>query len=171
MISAIKDNNPVLIIDHRFNFKQIGVVPEEMYYVPIGKGLVRKIGRDVTVVAVSHLVVDSFFVSQELARDGVDVELIDPRTLRPLDEEMILESVAKTGRLVIVDCGWRTGGVTSEIAAIVAEKAFRYLKSPIVRVTCPDLPTPAACELEDAFYITKGQIREAILKTVNYKGD
>lgn len=168
MISAIKDNNPVLIIDHRFNFKQIGIVPEEMYYVPIGKGVVRKVGRDVTVVAISHLVVDSFLVSQELAREGVDVELVDPRTLRPLDEEIILKSVAKTGRLVIVDCGWKTGGITSGIAAIVAEKAFRYLKAPIARVACPDVPTPAACTLEDAFYITKDQIKEAILRTVNY---
>ena len=168
MISAIKDNNPVLIIDHRYNFKQFGIVPEEMYYVPIGKGIVRKPGKDITVVAISHLVVDSFLVSQELAQQGVDVELIDLRTLRPLDEEMILTSVAKTGRLVVVDCGWKTGGVTAEIAAIAVEKAFPYLKSPVARVACPDVPTPAACTLEDAFYITKDQIKEAILRTVNY---
>jgi pyruvate/2-oxoglutarate/acetoin dehydrogenase E1 component len=169
MISAIKDNNPVLILDHRYNFKQIGIVPEEMYYVPIGKGIIRKPGKDITVVAISHLVVDAFLVSEELMGINVDVELIDPRTLKPLDEEIILQSVSKTGRLVIVDCGWTTGGVTSEISAIIAEKAFRYLKAPIKRVACPDVPTPAACTLEEAFYIKKEQIREAIMSTVNYK--
>lgn len=170
MISAIKDNNPVLIMDHRLNFKQVGNVPEDMYYIPIGKGIIRKPGNDVTVVAISHLVVDSFSVSQELAQQGVDVELIDLRTLRPLDEEMILTSVAKTGRLVVVDCGWKTGGVTAEIAALAAEKAFPYLKSPVARVACPDVPTPSASTLEDAFYINKEQIKTAILKTINYGG-
>jgi len=171
IISAIRDNNPVVIIDHRFNFKQIGPVPEEMYYVPIGKGAIRRKGGDVTVVAMSHLVIDSYRVSQELESEGIDVELVDPRTLRPLDEEMILASVAKTGRLVVVDCGWRTGGVASEIAAIVAEKAYGSLRAPIARVTCPDVPTPSACELEDAFYIDREEIKQAILKTVHYKGE
>ena len=170
MLAAIKDNNPVLIIDHRFNFKQKGIVPEEMYTIPIGKGMVRKWGKDVTVVAVSHLVADSFYAAQELAEQGIDVELIDPRTLRPLDEALILESVSKTGRLVIADTGWKTGGVTAEISAVVAEKAFSFLKAPIERVACPDVPTPAGYTLEDAFYIGKENIKNAILKTMNFKG-
>jgi len=170
MLSAIKDNNPVLIIDHRFNFKQKGMVPEHMYTVPIGKGIIRRSGKDVTVVAVSHLVTDAFYAAQELAEQGIDVELIDPRTLRPLDEALILESVSKTGRLVIADTGWKTGGVTAEIAAIVAEKAFSPLKAPIERVASPDVPTPSGYTLEEAFYIGKPEIKTAILKTFNYNG-
>jgi pyruvate dehydrogenase E1 component beta subunit len=168
MLAAIRDNNPVVIIDHRFNFKQKGVVPKEMYTLPIGKGVVRRPGKDVTVVAVSHLVVDAFFVAQELTEQGIETEVIDPRTLRPLDEELILESVAKTGRLVIVDTGCKTGGVTAEISALVVERAFTFLKAPIARVTCPDLPTPAGHTLEEAFYIGKPEIKEAILQTMNY---
>ncbi len=124
LISAIADPNPVLIIDHRFNFKQKGMVPEEMYRVPIGKGIIRRKGKDVTVVALSHLVLEAFQAAEELAAEGIDCELIDPRTLRPLDEEIILTSVAKTGRLVVTDTGWKTGGVTAEIGALVAEKGF-----------------------------------------------
>jgi len=170
MLSAIKDNNPVLIIDHRFNFKQKGMVPEHMYTIPIGKGIIRRSGKDVTVVAVSHLVTDAFYAAQELAEQGIDVELIDPRTLRPLDEALIFESVSKTGRLVIADTGWKTGGVTAEISAVVAEKAFSFLKAPIERVACPDVPTPAGHTLEEAFYIGKPEIKTAILKTFNYNG-
>lgn len=170
MLAAIKDNNPVLIMDHRFNFKQKGIVPEHMYTIPIGKGIIRRSGKDVTVVAVSHLVIDAFYAAQELAEQGIDVELIDPRTLRPLDEALILESVSKTGRLVIADTGWKTGGVTAEISAVVAEKAFSFLKAPIERVACPDVPTPAGYTLEDAFYIGKENIKNAILKTMNFKG-
>ncbi len=169
MLSAIKDNNPVLIIDHRFNFKQKGIVPEVMYTLPIGKGVVRRPGTDVTVVAVSHLVVEAFKAAEELSEQGVDVEVIDPRTLRPLDKELILDSVSKTGKLVIADTGWKTGGVTAEIAAVVAEEAFSFLKAPIRRVACPDVPTPAGYTLEDAFYIGKPEIKAAILKTVSAK--
>ncbi|MBF0120901.1 MAG: alpha-ketoacid dehydrogenase subunit beta [Desulfobacterales bacterium] len=170
MLSAVKDNNPVIIMDHRFNFKQNGIVPDYMYTVPIGKGIIRKNGRDVTVIAVSHLVTDSFYVAQELMSEKIDVEVIDPRTLRPLDEEIILESVAKTGRVVIVDNGWKTAGVTAEISAMIVEKAFKFLKAPIGRVACPDLPTPAGYTLEDAYYIGKPEIKEAILKVYSYRG-
>lgn len=162
MISAIADPNPVLIIEHRFNFKQRGIVPEGMYSIPIGKGVIRKNGNDVTVVSVSHLVTDAFNAAQELLQEGIDVEVIDPRTLRPLDEKIILRSVAKTGRLVIADTGWKTGGVTAEIGAMVAEKGFSNLKAPIRRVACPDLPTPAGYTLEDAYYIGKDDIKRAI---------
>jgi len=167
MIAAIKDNNPVVIMEHRLNFRQKGVVPEGMYTVPIGKGVVRRPGKDVTIVAVSHLVSDAYEAAQELsAEEGIDAEVIDPRTLRPLDEELILESVAKTGRLVVADTGWKTGGVTAEIAAMVAEKGFSLLKAPIARVACPDLPTPAGYTLENAFYIGKPEIKAAVLDVV-----
>ena len=163
-IAAIADPNPVLIMEHRFNFKQQGRVPEEMYRVPLGKGIVRRPGKDVTVVAVSHLVLEAFYAAQELAAEGIEAEVIDPRTLRPLDEDLILNSVAKTGRLVIADTGWKTGGVTAEIGALVAEKGFAFLKAPIKRLASPDLPTPAGYTLEDAYYFGKEEIKQAILE-------
>ena len=168
MLSAISNPNPVLIMEHRMNFRLQGVVPENLYTVPIGKGAMRKKGTDVTVVAISHLVADAFAAAVDLASEGVSVEVIDPRSLRPLDEDLILESVAKTGRLVVADTGWKTNGATAEIAALAAEKAFSHLKAPVARVACPDLPTPASHVLENAFYIGKDDIKKAIKKTFSY---
>ena len=168
LLSAIFDPNPVLIIEHRYNFKQKGEVPKKMYTVPLGRGIVRRRGKDVTVVAVSHLVMDAFWAAEEMSREGVEVELIDPRTLRPLDHEIILKSVAKTGRLVVVDAGWKTGGVTAEIAALAAEHGFAFLKAPVKRVACPDLPTPSGYTLEEAFYIGKKDIRRGIQEVLTY---
>jgi len=164
MLAAIADKNPVLIIDHRFNFNHKGFVPPEPYTVPIGQGVIRRTGRDVTIVAVSHLVMEAFEAAEEAATHGIEAEVIDPRTLRPLDENIILDSVAKTGRLVIADCGWKTGGITAEIATMVSEKGFSYLKAPVKRIACPDLPVPAASSLADAYYIGKKDIQKAILE-------
>ena len=166
ILTAIKDNNPVIILDHRMNFRQKGLVPEEMYTVPLGKGVVRKQGKDITVVAVSHLVTETLLASEELAGEGIDVEVIDPRSLKPLDEDLIFSSVAKTGRFMAVDTGWKTGGVAAELCALVAEKAFASLKGPVARKTCPDLPTPAAYTLEDAYYISKDDIKQAVIDAV-----
>src|SRR3972149_2819481 len=130
MLAAIADNNPVLIIEHRLNFRNKGCVPEEPYRVPIGKGIIRKKGKDITFVAISHMVTEAYSAAEELSREGIEAEIIDLRTLRPLDEEIILNSVSKTGRLLIADCGWKTGGITAEISAMVAEKGFELLKAP-----------------------------------------
>lgn len=163
MLAAIKDDNPVVIIDHRFNFKNKGIVLEDPYLVPLGKGIVRRPGRDVTVAAFSHLVADAYLAAEELAReDGIEVEVIDPRSISPLDEELILGSLARTGRLVVADTGWKTGGVTAEVAALAAEKGFASLKAPVARVACPDLPTPAGYTLEAAYYVGKDHIKDAV---------
>ena len=162
LLSAISDPNPVLIIDHRLNFRLQGLVPEEMYLTPIGKGVVRRLGKDVTIVAISHMVMDSLSAAEEAMHLGIEAEVIDLRSLRPLDEDIILNSVAKTGRLIIADCGWKTGGITAEIGAMVAEKGFSLLKAPIKRVASPDLPMPAAHILEEAYYVGKNNISKAI---------
>jgi pyruvate dehydrogenase E1 component beta subunit len=164
MLAAIADDNPVLIIEHRFNFRHQGRVPLGPYRVPIGKGVVRRAGTDVTIVAISHMVTDAYEAAHALAQDGIEAEVIDPRTLRPLDEELILESVRKTGRVVVADPGWKTCGVTAEIAAVIAEEGFSWLKAPIQRVACPDLPTPAGFTLEQAFYVGSGEIASAVRK-------
>ena len=170
MLSAIADDNPVVIIEHRYNFRNIGPVPEKIYKIPLGKGVVRRPGKDVTIVAVSWMVTEAYNAAASLARDGIEAEIIDPRTLRPLDEEIILTSVKKTGRLVVADTGWKTGGITAEISALVFEKVFSSLKAPVRRVTCPDVPTPAGYTLEEAFYPGVKEIVASVREVIDWKG-
>lgn len=152
IITSIADDNPVIFLEHRRVFNQIGYVPEELYSIPFGKGVIRKEGKDITIVAISQMVLEAMRAANQLGKNGIDAEVIDLRTIKPFDEEIIINSIKKTGRLIIADTGWQTGGVSSEIAATIGEKGFYYLKKPIARVACPDVPTPASNVLEDAFY-------------------
>ncbi len=169
MLSSIADNNPVIILEHRYNFRHKGFVPEEPYRVPIGKGIVRKQGKDITIIAASYMVTEAYNAALELAKDGIEVEVIDLRTLRPLDEELILTSVKKTGRVVVADTGWKTGGITAEISALIVEKGFAFLKAPVLRVACPDVPTPAGYTLEEAFYAGMPEIVTEVRKLIKFK--
>jgi acetoin:2,6-dichlorophenolindophenol oxidoreductase subunit beta len=162
MISAINDPNPVVFIDDRWLYSREDIVPEEIYEVPIGKGIIRKSGNDVTLVSFSYMAVESEIAARDMSAQNIDVEFIDLRCIKPFDHQIILDSVRKTGRLVIADGGWRTGGFAAEIAATVAEKAFHHLKAPIRRVTLPDAPAPAASTLEKAYYPTSVNIIHAI---------
>lgn len=162
LLSAIWDNNPVIFIEHRRLYDEVGEVPEEPYTVPIGKGIIRQEGKDVTVVANSYMVLESLRANEILDKMDISVELVEPRTLKPMDEAIILRSVEKTGRLVVADTGWKSCGVSAEISALVAEKAFSSLKAPIRRVTLPDIPAPTSAALEKAFYPGP----EAIVKAV-----
>jgi pyruvate/2-oxoglutarate/acetoin dehydrogenase E1 component len=158
MLSAIADNNPVLIFEHRWLMKQKGVVPEGLYKVPIGKGVCRRHGKDLTIVGTSHMIRMAQEAAEIAAQEGIDVEVIDLRTIKPLDESMILESVSRTGRMLVVDTGWEMGGVCAEICALVAEKAFHDLKAPVGRLGLPDVPTPAGFTLEQFYYPDAGRI-------------
>lgn len=162
LVTSIADGNPVIFIEHRWLFKHKSYVPEELYAIPFGKGLIRRKGKDVTIVGVSYMVIEALRAAEELQKEGCDAEIIDPRTLRPLDEEIILESVRKTGHLVIADTDWRTCGVASEIASMVAQKGFQYLKSAIRIVAWPDVPVPSSYVLEEAFYPTKDSIIKSV---------
>lgn len=162
MVAAIRDPNPVVFIDDRWLYNNEEIVPEEIYEVEIGKGIIRAEGSDVTVVSSSYLAYESMKAIGKLGNEGVSVELIDLRTVKPIDEDLILKSVKKTGRLVIVDGGWRTCGYAAEIASIVSEKAFDFLKTPVKRVTLPDCPAPASAKLEEGFYKHSADIVEAI---------
>jgi pyruvate dehydrogenase E1 component beta subunit len=162
LLGSIRDNNPVIFIEYRRLYDEVGPVPEEPYSLPIGKGTVRCAGKDLTLVAISYMVLEALWARQSLDRAGIEVEIIDPRTLRPLDEETILESVKKTGRLVIADTGWKSCGVAAEVAALAAEKCFHYLKSPVGRVALPDVPTPTSRALEEAFYPGSREIVQAV---------
>ncbi|HJX13177.1 MAG TPA: pyruvate dehydrogenase complex E1 component subunit beta [Dehalococcoidales bacterium] len=152
LLASIADDNPVIYIDDRWLYEKTGEVPEEMFTVPLGKGIVRKDGKDVTLVATSYLVTEAIKAAATLEKEGIDVELIDPRSLKPLDEDLLLKSVKKTGRLVIADGGWKTAGIGAELAALAVEKAFKYLKSPVGRVSLPDAPAPASPTLEKRYY-------------------
>ena len=169
LISALKDPNPVLYIDDRWLYKEAGEVPEEMYSLPMGKGIIRKKGKDITIVATSYLVVEAMKAAKRLKDGGIDVEVIDPRWIKPLDEGLICDSVRKTGRLIVVDGGWRTCGVAAEISALVSEKTLKYLKSPIVRITLPDSPAPASSALEKIYYPTQKNIVSTAKKIYNRK--
>lgn len=151
-ITSVADNNPVLFIEHRWLYKHQSYVPEHVYSVPFGEGVVKREGRDVTVLGVSHMVIESLRAAEELAKKGIDVEVIDPRTLKPFDADLVLKSLKKTGRLVIADAAWKTGGFGAEVLALLAEKGLESFKKPPVRVTCPDIPTPSSYVLEEAFY-------------------
>ena len=152
LISSIIDNNPVLFVEHRWLYKTVGNVPDTLYSIPFGKGVVRRAGKDVTIVAVSYMLVEALKAAEKLQAQNISAEVIDLRTIKPIDEDIIFESLKKTGKLIIADTGWKTGGVAAEIAALVAEKAVHLLKKPVVRVCCPDIPTPAGDLQEKAFY-------------------
>ena len=162
MIEAIRDPNPVVFIDDRWLHNLEDIVPEEVYGVEIGKGVVRREGKDITLIAASFMAYESMKAVQELEKEGIDVELIDPRTVKPIDQDLILKSVMKTGRLLVVDGGWKTCGLAAEISAMVSESVFEYLKAPIKRLTLPDCPAPASAELEKEFYKYSGDVVEAV---------
>lgn len=162
--SAVRDDNPVLIFEHKLLYgskgprsekgalSPIGEVPDEDYLVPIGKGIIRREGKDVTLVGKLLTVYRALEAAEKLAGKGIDAEVIDPRTLVPLDKMLILDSVKKTGRLVVVEEDNLTNGWASEIAALVADEAFFWLDAPIKRVSAPDTPAPFA-PVMDAFYV------------------
>ncbi|MBI2574091.1 MAG: alpha-ketoacid dehydrogenase subunit beta [Candidatus Wildermuthbacteria bacterium] len=164
MISAIKDNGPVVFIDDRWLYGQEEDVPEKMYEVPLGKGIVRRKGKDATVVGISYMAAESLKAAKELEKDGIDAEVIDVRTVKPLDIPLVLESVKKTGRIVIAEAAWMEGSVAGEIAAQIADVAFRFLKAPIKRVSLPDSPAPTSSSLEKAFYINAADVVAAVKK-------
>ena len=162
LAASIMDGNPVMFMEHRWLFKHKSHVPEELYAIPLGKGLVRRKGKDATIVGISYMAIEALRAAEELQKEGYDVEVIDPRTLKPLDEEIILESVKKTGRLVIADTDWKTCGAASEIASLVAQKGFKYLKSAVKVIAWPDVPVPGSYVLEDAFYPGKDDIIKSV---------
>src|SRR5690606_35297942 len=176
IISAIRDDNPVVYMFHKGimglpwmakNPRATDVVPEEPYEVPIGKAAVVRGGGDVTVVTVSRSVHDALDVADRLAADGgIDAEVVDLRTLKPLDRETVLESVARTGRLVVVDEDYLSYGMSGEVVATVTDADPGMLRAPVARVAVPDVPLPYARSLEYAVLPTQNRIEDAIHRVV-----
>lgn len=168
--SAIRDNNPVVFLEHKKTYRLVrGEVPEEDYTIPLGVADVKRAGRNITVVSYGLMLHYCLEAAEQVAIDGIDVEVVDLRTLKPLDKETVLESVKKTGKLLIVHEDNITGGVGAEVAALVADEAFEYLDGPITRLCGPDVPTmPFAQSLEDAYMPTTERIAEALRKQSAY---
>jgi pyruvate/2-oxoglutarate/acetoin dehydrogenase E1 component len=169
LIASVEDDNPVLFIDDRWLYNDKGNVPEELYSVPIGQGIIRKEGRDVTLAATSFMATQALKAARQMAKKGISVEVIDLRSIKPLDEALLLASVSKTGRLAIADGGWKTYGIGAEISALVAEKGFGYLKAPITRIALPDAPAPASRTLEKAYYPDADRIEAEVKKLLEAK--
>jgi len=162
LISSIRDDNPVVFLEHKLLYGMEGEVPEEAYTIPLGQADIKREGQDVTIVATAQMVNLSLSAAEKLSGDGISVEVVDPRTLSPLDEESILDSVRKTHRLVIVHEEVKFAGSGAEIAAMVAEKAFDYLDAPIIRVAAPFTPVPFSPTLEAEFIPSEEKIIEAV---------
>ena len=166
LISAIRDDNPVLFIECALLYRTKGPVPEEPYEVPLGVADVKREGDDVTIVAVSRMVVEALKAAEELEKEGISVEVVDSRTLNPLDRETIVKSVRKTGRAVVAADDHKTGGVTAELAATIVEGAFDYIDAPIKRVASPDLPIPFSPPLEERYMRWSRDIVKAVREIV-----
>ena len=149
LIAAIRDPNPVLFVEHKLLYKTKGHVPEESYEIPLGKAEIKRTGKDLTIIATTIMVKRALEAAEKLAAEGIDVEVVDPRTLKPLDKDTLIQSVIKTGKLLIVHEACKTGGYGGELAGVISEsEAFDYLEAPIVRLAGRDMPIPYNRNLE-----------------------
>jgi pyruvate/2-oxoglutarate/acetoin dehydrogenase E1 component len=164
--TAIRDDNPVMFFEHQQLLRIKGPVPEEEYTIPLGKANVVREGKDVTVVATSLMVSRAMNAAQELEKQSIQVEIIDPQTLKPLDKETILASVQKTGRLLVVHQACKTGGFGAEIGAMVAEEGFEFLVGPIRRLGALDVPVPFSPKLEDYVLPNEQKIIKEVMEMV-----
>ncbi len=167
--SAIRDNNPVLFFEHKFLYRRIKEeIPADDYTVPLGKAIVRREGRDLTIATYAAMLHTSLEAAAKLEKEGIDVEVVDLRTLLPLDRETIVGSVKKTNKLLVVHEDTRTGGIAGEIAAVVCEEAFEDLDGPILRVTALDTPVPYSPPLEEHFLPNAEKVAEAARELARY---
>ncbi|MEK7676645.1 MAG: alpha-ketoacid dehydrogenase subunit beta [Verrucomicrobiota bacterium] len=164
--SAIRDDAPVIFIEHKLLYTTTGEVPSAEYLIPLGEADIKRPGRDVTLIAWSNMVPRSLAAAEKLAGEGIEVEVVDPRTLVPLDKQRILESVCKTQHVVIVQEAVRRGGVASDIASIIQEEAFDYLDAPIEIVAGKNTPIPFNMKLESACVPREEDIVRALKRAV-----
>ncbi|MGZ5999994.1 MAG: alpha-ketoacid dehydrogenase subunit beta, partial [Rhizomicrobium sp.] len=168
LLEALRGDDPVIYLEAKTLYDTEVEVPDEAYRIPFGEANVSREGKDVTMVAFGPMVPRALAVAEAVAKDGISVEVIDPRTTSPLDEDTILESVAKTGRLVLVDESPPRCSLASDVAAIVADKGFKSLKAPIKAVTCPHTPVPFAPNLEDEYMPNPRRIEAAVRAVMKF---
>jgi pyruvate/2-oxoglutarate/acetoin dehydrogenase E1 component len=168
--AAIRDNDPVIFIEHKALYGLEGAVPEEETVIPLGQADVKRAGKDVTLLASGYMVHTALKAAEELAQRGIEAEVVDPRTLKPLDEETIYASVRKTHRAVLVQEAYRTGGVAAEWGMLIQENCFDWLDAPIARLAGKDVPIPYANSLERAIWPTPEDIVRAAQSVCYYPG-
>jgi 2-oxoisovalerate dehydrogenase E1 component beta subunit len=167
--AAIRDDNPVIYFENKYLYRhEKGEVPQGEYVVPIGVADVKRQGEDVTLIAYGAMVRESLIAAQELRLEGIDVEVVDLRSLKPFDRETVLASARKTGKIAIAHEAYRTCGMGGELAALISEEAFEWLDAPLVRITAPDTPVPYSPPLEDAFRPNAGKIAAALRDLAAY---
>ncbi|MEM3421047.1 MAG: transketolase C-terminal domain-containing protein, partial [Candidatus Hadarchaeum sp.] len=165
--TAIRGDDPVLFLEHKMLYFTKGLVPEEEYLIPFGKADVKKEGKDITIVATLAMVQKALKAADILAKEGIEAEVIDPRTLVPFDKQTIINSVKKTGRIVIVTEENKRGASSAEIASIIAEEAWSWLKAPIKRIGAPNTPVPFSPPLENYYIPNEEKIIEAVKELIN----
>jgi pyruvate/2-oxoglutarate/acetoin dehydrogenase E1 component len=167
MIASVRDDNPTIIVLHKKLLGSKGSVPEEAYEIPIGSALVTREGRDVTLIAYSRMAVEALAAAEHLEGEGIDCEVIDLRTVSPIDIATVLESARKTNRVVVVHEAVRSGGLGAELAALIQEHAFDYLDAPVARVGAPFAPVPFSPALESAYVPDAQQIAAQVRLTLD----
>ena len=170
LIQAIRDDDPVIFCEHKLLYGMQGEVPEEIYTIPFGEANVVREGKSVTVVTLGRMVHLALEAATNLAKNNIHCEVIDLRTTSPMDEDTILESVEKTGRLVVVDEANPRCNIATDVSAVVAQKAFGALRAPIEMVTAPHTPVPFSPDLEDLYIPSAAKIEAAVVKAMGYKG-
>lgn len=165
--AAIRDNNPVLFFEDKMMYRQTGHVPDEDYAIPLGMADIKRQGEDITLVATSSMVAVALNAAEQLAGLGISAEVIDPRTLSPLDEVTLVNSARKTSRCIVIDEGYRRFGVTAEIASVIANKAFYFLDAPVERIGAMDVPIPFSPALEDHTIPNEDDVIRAVRALVN----
>lgn len=167
--SAIRDNNPVLYFEHKYLYRHAkGEVPDSDYTIPIGRGEIKRAGADISLITYGSMVTFSLAAAEQLAAEGVEVEVVDLRSLLPFDRQMILDSVKKTSKVLIVHEATLTGGIGAEIAAVIAREAFEYLDGPVVRLASHDIPVPYSPPLEQYFMPNTEKIVQALRQLAEY---
>ncbi len=167
--SAIRDEDPVIYFEHKFLYRRIKEdLPEDEFLVPIGKGDIKRPGIDITVITYGAMVHKALEAAATLESEGISLEVLDLRTLVPVDKELVLESVKKTSRVILLHEDVRTGGIAGELAAVIAEEAFEYLDGPIMRITAPDTPVPYSPPLEEFFLPKTSEIVKVARQLATY---
>lgn len=164
LVSAVQDGNPVIYLEHRWLHGLKGEVPEELYSVPLGKAHVRKEGKDITLLTFSQMTVEAWKAAQFLEKENISAEIIDLRSLKPLDEETIFSSIEKTKAVMILDLDWKTCGFASELMALIAEKCWKTLRMPPTRLTYPDTLSPTSWALSNHYYPSAQEIAARVLE-------
>ena len=164
LITAIKDNNPVICLEHRWLYNTLGNVPKEIYEIPLGEAKIIKEGKDLTLITMSYMAMEAMEAQKQLEKERIDLEILDIRTIKPLDKKTILKSISKTKRVLVLDPEWKTNGCSAEILAMIAEEAHGILMEPPKRLNYKDMYSPTSWALANKYYINSKDIVVEVLK-------